>query len=349
MSIPVDFQRASYSYDFDPALIAQTPAVPRDSSRLLVFDRKTRAIRHEVFRGLDQFLRPGDLLVVNTTRVMPVRLFPRERTAARPVELFLLRARSPRVWEALVKPGRRIHPDSSLEWDDGTVATVIERLPDGSRVVEFSREVTPEWLEGHGKTPLPPYIRREASDEDRERYQTVYASAPGAVAAPTAGLHFTESLMERIAAAGVRKAELVLHVGIGTFRPVRAEDIRQHAMESEYYEVSPDTLEQIRSTRASGGRIIAVGTTTVRTLETLADTGQIDARDTVAGWTRIFIHPPYRFRMVDALITNFHLPESTLIMLVSAFAGREQTLALYAEAVRLRYRFYSYGDAMLIT
>jgi len=215
-------------------------------------------------------------------------------------------------------------------------------------VVEFSREVTPEWLEGHGKTPLPPYIRREASDEDRERYQTVYASAPGAVAAPTAGLHFTESLMERIAAAGVRKAELVLHVGIGTFRPVRAEDIRQHAMESEYYEVSPDALEQIRSTRASGGRIIAVGTTTVRTLETLADAGQIDARDTVAGWTRIFIHPPYRFRVVDALITNFHLPESTLIMLVSAFAGWHHIRHAYEVAKQQHYRFYSFGDAMFI-
>ena len=348
MSIPVDFQRSAYSYSLDPALIAQTPATPRDSSRLLVFDRQSCVTSHTRFARLDEFLQPDDLLVINTTRVMPVRLFPRNEVSAKQVELFLLRARTPAVWEALAKPGRHTRVGDAFTWPDGTTAGVIARQPDGSRVVEFSREVTPDWLEAHGKTPLPPYIKREAGDEDRERYQTVYASAPGAVAAPTAGLHFTESLMDRIAAKGIRRAGVLLHVGLGTFRPVRAEDIREHSMESEYYEVSAETVAAIRETRASGGRVVAVGTTSVRTLETLAETGQLDSREHVSGWTRIFIHAPYAFRVVDALITNFHLPESTLIMLVSAFAGREQTLALYAEAVSQRYRLYSYGDAMLI-
>jgi S-adenosylmethionine:tRNA ribosyltransferase-isomerase len=349
VSIPSEFQRSAYAYNFDPALIAQSPATPRDSSRLLVYHRGTGATSHTQFSHLDDFLHEGDLLVVNTTRVMPVRLFPLNVSAGTEIELFLLRARTPRLWEALVKPGKRARVGTKLAWRDETEAVVIESLPDGSRVVEFSRDVTPAWLDTVGKMPLPPYIKREAEESDKERYQTVYAQTPGAVAAPTAGLHLTEPLLERIAAKGARRAEVLLHVGIGTFRPVRADDIREHPMESEYYEVSAETLERIRETRRNGGRIVAVGTTSVRTLETLAQTGQINSRDPVSGWTRIFIHPPYAFQLVDAIITNFHLPESTLIMLVSAFAGREQTLALYDEAVRLRYRLYSYGDGMLIS
>ena len=349
MTLPPDWQRAAYSYDLDADLIAQSPITPRDAARMLVYDRATKRVAHEHFSDLDRYLRPGDLLMLNTTRVLPARLHPCRLDTGAQVELLLLRARTPGLWETLVRPGKRLRPGTRVGWEDGTKATVSERLPEGARLVSFSREVDLGWLEAVGSMPLPPYIRRPANPEDAEAYQTVYASAPGAVAAPTAGLHFTDALLARLDALGVRRASLVLHVGPGTFRPVRCDDIREHPMDQEYYEVSADALEALRAARREGGRIVAVGTTTVRTLETLAETGQIEATTEVSGWTRMFIHPPYRFRLLDALITNFHLPESTLLMLVSAFAGREETLALYRQAVERRYRFYSYGDAMLLT
>lgn len=348
MNIPPDRRLAAYAYDLDPNLIAQEPVTPRDEARLLVYDRTTRDHAHERFGALTSFLRRGDLLVVNTTRVLPARLRPRLLDTGRTVEILLVRARTPDTWESLVRPGKRLLPGVKVGWEDGTTATVVERLPDGGRLVRFTREVSIDWLGQMGAMPLPPYIRRAANRSDGEWYQTVYARETGAVAAPTAGLHFTEALLAQLEAMGVNRASLVLHVGPGTFRPVRTADVAKHAMDAEQYSVSGGTLELLRRTRREGGRIVAVGTTSVRTLETLAETGQIHAQGDVSGWTSLFIHPPYGFRLVDALITNFHLPESTLLMLVCAFAEREETLALYREAVSMRYRFYSYGDAMLI-
>lgn len=348
MSVPLLRQRAAYAYALDPSLIAQSPATPRDAARLLVYDRTTKETAHERFSALDRYLKPHDLLVVNTTRVLPARLFPCRLDTGTKVEILLLRARTPDTWETLVKPGRRLRPGAKLVWEDGTVAAITDRLPDGLRLVTFSREVDLAWLEEVGAMPLPPYIRRAPNPEDKGRYQTVYATQPGAIAAPTAGLHFTDALLARLEAQGIGRAPLVLHIAQGTFRPVRSDDIAEHPMDPEWYDVPAETLDAIRATRRNGGRIVAVGTTSVRTLETLAETGQINAAEAVSGWTRRFIYPPYRFRLVDALITNFHLPESTLLMLVCAFAGREETLSLYRQAVEMRYRFYSYGDAMLI-
>jgi len=348
VSVPVDRRRAAYSYDLDPDLIAQEPVTPRDEARLLVYDRRTRQVIHERFAAVDRFFRRGDLLVLNTTRVLPARLFPRRLDSGASVEVLLVRARSPETWEALVKPGKRLRPGVRVGWEDGTTATIAEPLAEGGRLVRFSREVSLVWLERVGAMPLPPYIRRAADGRDSERYQTVYANEPGAIAAPTAGLHFTDGLLDRLEAMGVRRASLVLHVGPGTFRPIRSDDIAEHVMDPEQYFVPAEALQAIRQARREGDRIVAVGTTSVRTLETLAETAQMDAQEGVSGWTNLFIYPPYRFRVVDALITNFHLPESTLLALVSAFAGREETLALYRLAVAMRYRFYSYGDAMLI-
>jgi len=348
VTIPIDWQRTAYHYELDPARIAQRPVVPRDAARLLVHDRASGATSHERFSDLPRFLHTGDLLVINTTRVLPARLFPRRADTGAAVQVLLLRARTPSLWEALVRPGRRLRPGAELRWEDGTAATVVERLPDGARLVSFSRPVELAWLRTMGAMPLPPYIRRAATSEDAEQYQTVYASEPGAVAAPTAGLHFTPELLERLEAMGVRRAEVVLHVGTGTFRPVRVDDIREHAMHREHYQVPAETLDALRRTRADGGRIIAVGTTSVRTLETIAANGQADAREPVSDWTDIFIYPPHTFRLTDTMITNLHLPESTLLMLVAAFAGRDHILALYREAAARSYRFYSYGDAMLL-
>ena len=348
MTIDQDWLRSSYAYELDPSRIAQSPVDPRDESRLFVYDRGTERKTHVRFRDIEQYLRKGDLLVVNTTRVLPARLKPRRQDTGSEAEVLLLHQRSASEWEALVKPGKRLHPGIHLTFDDETTVEIAERLPEGRRLVRFSRPIDLCWLESVGSMPLPPYIHRQATSLDTESYQTVYANEPGAVAAPTAGLHFTPELLARLDESGVHRATVLLHVGIGTFRPVRVDDVRTHPMDAEYYEVSAETLRQIRETKRRGGRVIAVGTTSVRTLETLARTGELTSDRDVSGWTRLFLYPPHQMQVVDAIITNFHLPESTLLMLVAAFTGRERTLELYRDAIDLGYRFYSYGDAMLI-
>ena len=343
--------------DFDFHLpaesIAQHPA-PRGESRLFVLDT-AGAARHRRVADLPALLRPGDLLVVNDTRVIPARLFARRRPGGGRVELLLVERVGEREWEALVKPGKKARPGEAMDVEGGEAAgltvTPVERpageeVDDGRRRVRFSEPVEPH-LESVGHVPLPPYVKRPDTAADRERYQTVYAEHPGAVAAPTAGLHFTPELLDAVRAAGARVEPVTLHVGIGTFKPVTAELVHEHRMEEERFTVPEATAEAIRATRRAGGRVVAVGTTVVRTLEGAAGEGggEVPAG---SGSTGIFIHPGYRFRVVDALLTNFHLPKSTLLMLVSAFAGRERVLAAYEEAVREGYRFYSYGDAMFV-
>jgi S-adenosylmethionine:tRNA ribosyltransferase-isomerase len=347
--IPKDHVKTSdFDYELPRELIAQYPAERRDESRLLVVRRRGGPVEHRGFPDVLGYLRAGDLLVLNESRVIPARLRGAKRGSGGRVEVFLLRELRPGRWETLVKPGARIGEGAVLEFGGGELeARVMGVLPAGKREVEFSADGDlASVLERLGQVPLPPYIEREPDESDRERYQTVYATVPGAVAAPTAGLHFTESLLDRAGANGIGIARVVLHVGLGTFRPVVVEEPGEHEMEEERYDVSPEAADAINRTRAAGGRIVAVGTTSVRVLESVADAaGRMRAG---AGVTRLFIRPPHEFRCTDALITNFHLPRSTLLMLVSAFAGRENVLAAYREAVRARYRFYSYGDAMLI-
>lgn len=327
-----------FDYDLPEESIAQE-AAPRGESRLLVLDAEGPD-RHRRVRDLPKLLRAGDLLVLNDTRVIPARLFGvREGGGGGRMEVLLVEKVGESEWEALVRPGRRARPGTVLRFEELT-AEVIDKREDRYRL-RFPEPVEPH-LERLGHVPLPPYIRRPDREADRERYQTVYATNPGAVAAPTAGLHFTESILEEAAAAGIGVARVTLHVGIGTFKPVSAERIEDHRMDRERYEVSDETAEAIRRTRESGGRIVAVGTTVVRTLESAALAGNR------GGSTELFITPGFRFQVVDVLLTNFHLPRSTLLMLVSAFAGRERVLAAYEEAVRAGYRFYSYGDAMLV-
>ena len=326
---------SDFDYDLPAASIAQE-AAPRGESRLLVLDR-TGPDRHARVRDLPRLLRPGDLLVLNDTRVIPARLFGRSAGGGR-MEVLLVERLGEREWEALVKPGKRARPGARIDFDEGLTAEVAGKGEDRYRL-RFSDPVEPH-LERLGHIPLPPYIHRPDTSEDRERYQTVYAKTPGAIAAPTAGLHFTEDLLREIEEAGVGIARVTLHVGIGTFKPVSAERIEEHRMDRERYEIGEEAAEAIR--RAE--RIVAVGTTVVRTLESAAiETGEVRAG---SGSTELFITPGFRFQAVDALLTNFHLPRSTLLMLVSAFAGRERVLAAYEEAVREGYRFYSYGDAM---
>ena len=326
-----------FDYDLPEESIAQEPA-PRGESRLLVLDAEGPD-RHRRVRDLPRLLRAGDLLVLNDTRVIPARLFgQREGGGGGRMEVLLIEKADDVEWEALVRPGRRAKPGTVLRFEELS-AEVMEKREDRYRL-RFSEPIEPH-LERLGHVPLPPYIRRPDREADRERYQTVYARNPGAVAAPTAGLHFTEAILEEVAAAGIGVARVTLHVGIGTFRPVSAERVEDHRMDRERYEVSEETAEAIRRTRESGGRIVAVGTTVVRTLES-------SGGEAGSGSTELFITPGYRFRVVDVLLTNFHLPRSTLLMLVSAFAGRERVLAAYEEAVRAGYRFYSYGDAMLV-
>ena len=340
---------SDFDYDLPASSIAQEPA-PRGESRLLVLDR-TGPERHARVRDLPRLLRPGDLLVLNDTRVIPARLYGKSAGDGK-MEILLIEKVGEREWDALVKPGRRARPGARIEIGEGLAVEVTTKREDGRYRLRFSEPVEPH-LERLGHIPLPPYIHRPDTPEDRERYQTVYARRPGAVAAPTAGLHFTEELLREIEAAGTEIARVTLHVGIGTFKPVSAERIEEHRMERERYEISEETAEAIRRARAAGRRIVAVGTTVVRTLEgaALAGGGEVRAG---SGSTDLFIYPDspdspgFRFQMVDALLTNFHLPRSTLLMLVSAFAGRERVLAAYAEAVREGYRFYSYGDAMLL-
>ena len=336
---------SDFMYDLPEEQIAQTPVEPRDHSRLMVVSRGGDAPVHRHFYDLIDYLRPGDALVINEPRVIPARLYG-ERAGGGACEVLLLKQLGPKTWETLVRPGKKLRPGATVSFGGGELrATVRSETDAGGRVVEFACEGTfEETLDRLGEMPLPPYIHEKL--QDRERYQTVYARQEGSAAAPTAGLHFTPELLERIRAKGVRIIPVLLHVGLGTFRPVKAEDVEEHVMHSEYFEVTEEAARAVNETRASGGRIFAVGTTSVRTLESAAgEDGTLRAQ---SGTTSIFIKPGYRFRLVDGLITNFHLPGSTLIMLVSALMGREYTLSVYEQAVREGYRFFSFGDAMLI-
>lgn len=336
---------SDFFYDLPEELIAQTPVEPRDHSRMLVIPKDGRNVEHKHFYDLIDYLRPGDALVVNETRVIPARLLG-ERENGGSAEILLLKQVGPKRWETLVKPGRRLKPGARVTFGNGRLtAEIAEETDAGGRTVDFICEGSLEAaLDELGEMPLPPYIHEKL--EDRERYQTVYAKSQGSAAAPTAGLHFTPELMERIRAKGVEIIPVLLHVGLGTFRPVKAENVEDHVMHSEYYEVSEEAAERIMAVKRAGGRIIAVGTTSVRTLESASSEKGVLSQG--RGWTDIFIKPGYEFKMVDALITNFHLPGSTLVMLVSAFLGRERTLEAYEEAVRERYRFFSFGDACFI-
>ena len=333
-----------FDYELPESLIAQTPAEPRDSSRLLALDRRTGAMRHQFFSQIFEHIRPGDLLIANDTRVIPARLLGKRADTGGGVEVFLLHRRSQDTWEVLVKPGKKMRPGQKVWFDDSLSCEVQDVTEFGGRVVRFLYEGLFETvLDRLGETPLPPYIHQKLTDPDR--YQTVYARERGSAAAPTAGLHFTPTLMEKVKEIGADFAFVTLNIGLGTFRPVRIVNIAEHVMHREFYSVSPETVERILDTKRRGGRIIAVGTTAVRTLESAAASGQLTAG---SGWSELFIYPGYEFRVIDALITNFHLPQSTLLMLVSAFAGRENVLAAYREAVREQYRFFSFGDAMFI-
>ena len=339
------YKTKDFWYDLPEELIAQTPLQQRDSSRLLVLDRESGKVEHKLFFDIIERLQPGDCLVMNDSRVLPARLLGQRPTGGA-VEVLLLRDLGDKKWECLCKPGRKMQVGHRVLFGNGELsATVTDVLEDGNRVVTFEYEgIFLEVLERLGKMPLPPYIKEELLDQ--ERYQTVYSRAVGSAAAPTAGLHFTQELLDKIREKGIKTAFVTLHVGLGTFRPVKAESILDHHMHSELCMISAETAEVLNTTKAEGGRIICVGTTSCRTLESLVnDDGSFEAK---SRWTDIFIYPGYTFRAMDGLITNFHLPESTLVMLVSAFAGRDHVLAAYEEAVRERYRFFSFGDAMVI-
>lgn len=339
-------QLEDFNFDLPLELIAQHPVEPRDFSRLMVIDRAQESISHQIFRDLPHLLKPGDVLVVNNTRVIPARLIGEKEGSQAKIECLLLKRRERDVWEVLVKPGKRLKPGQTVSFGDGLLSgELLEILPDGNRVMRFSYEgVFEAVLDELGSMPLPPYITAQL--ENKERYQTVYAKERGSAAAPTAGLHFTPELLERLKEAGIEILEILLHVGLGTFRPVKVDKIEEHEMHSEYYQVSEEVAERINLAKREGRRVIAVGTTASRTLESVADSaGHIQAGE---GWTDIFIYPGYQFKVVDALITNFHFPKSTLVMLVSALAGRERILEAYNLAIQERYRFYSFGDSMLI-
>lgn len=338
--------KSEFYYDLPDELIAQEPLFPRDASRLLCLDRQTGAVKDGVFRDVLELLKPGDCLVLNDSRVMPARLYGHRKGTGAAVELLLLKQMEKDVWEVLAGPGKKAKPGNFLVFGDGLLeAEVLEVVEDGNRLVRFHYDG--EFfaiLDQIGQMPLPHYIKKQL--EDKERYQTVYAKEIGSAAAPTAGLHFTPELMEEIKVKGVDIAYVTLHVGLGTFRPVKAEEITDHKMHTEHYALSPENADIINRTKARGGRVIAVGTTSCRTLESIGmKDGKMKAGD---GWTDIFIYPGYAFSVLDGLLTNFHLPESTLIMLVSAFAGYDHTMAAYRHAVEEKYRFFSFGDAMLI-
>ena len=337
---------SDFYYDLPQELIAQTPIEKRDTSRLMTLDRKTGAVEHHHFYELVDYLNPGDCLILNNSRVLPARLLGQRLPGGGACEVLLLIDRGDKTWECLVRPGRKMRTGAKLSFGEGALtAEVVGELEGGNRLVRFDYEgIFLEVLERLGKMPLPPYIKEEL--QDQERYQTVYSKVVGSAAAPTAGLHFTPELLEKIAAKGVNIGYVTLHVGLGTFRPVKEDTIEGHEMHSEFCTIPQETADLINRTKANGGRCVCVGTTSCRTLESWAgEDGHMEAK---AGWTNIFIYPGYRFKVMDALVTNFHLPESTLIMLVSAFAGREQTLAAYEEAVKKHYRFFSFGDAMLL-
>ena len=338
---------ADFDFDLPEELIAQTPLEKRDASRLLVVDKETGAFSDQHFDQIIDQLQPGDALVMNNTRVLPARLYGIKPETGGHVELLLLKNTQGDDWEVLAKPAKRLRVGAQISFGDGRLtATVVEELDHGGRIVRFGYEgIFLEVLESLGEMPLPPYIHEKLSD--RERYQTVYAKENGSAAAPTAGLHFTEELLEQIAAKGVKLVYLTLHVGLGTFRPVSVDSLDDHEMHSEFYSLSEEAAQTLRQVKANGGRVIAVGTTSIRTLETIGSKfqGQIQAD---SGWTNIFIKPGYDWKVVDAFSTNFHLPKSTLVMLVSAFAGRSLTLKAYEHAIAERYRFFSFGDAMFI-
>ncbi|WP_311164693.1 tRNA preQ1(34) S-adenosylmethionine ribosyltransferase-isomerase QueA [Streptococcus cristatus] len=338
---------ADFDFHLPEELIAQTPLEKRDSSRLLIVDRETGQFSDQHFDNIIDQLEPGDALVMNNTRVLPARLYGTKPETGGHVELLLLKNTQGDFWEVLAKPAKRLRVGTRVSFGDGRLtATVTEELEHGGRIVRFDYQgIFLEVLESLGEMPLPPYIHEKL--EDRERYQTVYAKENGSAAAPTAGLHFTEELLDKIAAKGVKLVYLTLHVGLGTFRPVSVDNLEEHEMHSEFYSLSEEAAETLRQVKASGHRIVAVGTTSIRTLETIGSKfdGQIQAD---SGWTNIFIKPGYQWKIVDAFSTNFHLPKSTLVMLVSAFAGRQLTLEAYEHAIAERYRFFSFGDAMFI-
>ncbi len=336
-----------FDYELPEELIAQDPLEKRSNSRLMVLDKNTGEISHQHFYDIKNYLRAGDCLVINNTRVIPARLYGARVGSGGKVEILLLKRKSDNIWECLVKPGKKARPGMEISFGDGLLmGRIIDIVDEGNRLIEFSYDgIFEEILDKLGEMPLPPYITHRL--EDRDRYQTVYAKYDGSAAAPTAGLHFTPELLSEIRAMGVKVAEVTLHVGLGTFRPVKEEEVLDHHMHSEYYEISQEACDIINETKANGGRVISVGTTSTRTLESAAEMGKPLAPK--SGWTEIFIYPGYEFKVIDGLITNFHLPQSTLIMLVSALAGREHVLYAYELAVKERYRFFSFGDAMLIT
>lgn len=335
-----------FYYELPQELIAQDPLEDRSGSRLLCLDRASKTVSHHVFREIIDMLEPGDCLVLNDTKVIPARLMGSKVGTDAKIEVLLLKRLEDRVWETLVKPGKKAKPGTNISFGDGLLTgEVLEVVEDGNRRIRFDYEgIFEEILDRLGQMPLPPYITHQL--KDKNRYQTVYAKHDGSAAAPTAGLHFTKELLEKIREKGIQIVRITLHVGLGTFRPVKVENITEHHMHSEYYVVEEDAARKINETKQKGGRVIPVGTTSCRTLESAA--GEDGILQAGSGWTDIFIYPGYQFRVTDCLITNFHLPESTLLMLVSALAGREQIMAAYEEAVRERYRFFSFGDAMFI-
>lgn len=335
-----------YDYDLPEELIAQDPLEDRSSSRLMVLDRQTGDVEHRHFTDILEYLHPGDCLVINNTKVIPARLFGVKEDTQAKIEVLLLKRKENDIWETLVKPGKKAKPGTKLVFGDGLLtAEVVDVVEEGNRLIQFHYDgIFEEILDQLGQMPLPPYITHQL--KDKNRYQTVYAKYDGSAAAPTAGLHFTKELLQKVKDMGVDIAEVTLHVGLGTFRPVKVENVLDHHMHSEFYMVSQEAADKINRAKESGHRVIAVGTTSTRTLEAAADeNGRLHE---ISGWTEIFIYPGYQFKVIDALITNFHLPQSTLVMLVSALAGREHVLHAYEIAVKERYRFFSFGDAMLI-
>ena len=337
---------ADFYYDLPEELIAQDPLEDRSSSRLLLLDKKSGKREHKVFHDIIEYLHPGDCLVINNTKVIPARLIGEREETGGKVEVLLLKRKENNVWETLVKPGKKARPGTRLSFGGGLLkAVVLDVVEEGNRLIQFEYEgIFEEILDQLGQMPLPPYITHQL--QDKNRYQTVYAKYEGSAAAPTAGLHFTKELLAQIEAKGVRIANVTLHVGLGTFRPVKVEDVTKHHMHTEYYQVTQEAADMINETKENGGRVICVGTTSCRTIESAAnEDGRVEAKE---GDTSIFIYPGYSFKVLDCLITNFHLPESTLLMLVSALAGKEHIMEAYQEAVEEKYRFFSFGDAMFI-
>ena len=346
MAETTELKKSDFYFDLPQELIAQDPLEDRSSSRLLVLDKNTGESSHHIFRDIIDYLHPGDCLVLNNTKVIPARLLGEREGTGGHVEVLLLKRKEADVWETLVKPGRKCKPGQRLTFGDGLLkAEVLETVEEGNRLIRFEYEgIFEEVLDKLGEMPLPPYITHKL--KDKNRYQTVYAKYEGSAAAPTAGLHFTQELLQQIADKGIKIAYVTLHVGLGTFRPVKEENVLEHHMHSEFYMVEESEAKKINDTKADGGRVICVGTTSCRTLESA--TGDDGILKAGSGWTEIFIYPGYKFKILDCLITNFHLPESTLVMLVSALAGREHILNAYQEAIKERYRFFSFGDAMFI-